>query len=522
MTDPTREVPTTRARPGEAGTADAPASPSDVDGLVHGLILHRKSRPTGVVPLDPRRPYTLGRGTGADLFFDDEAVSRLHASLKHDGAHWVLQDARSANGTFVAKRANVALDQDEGRRTHFAEARLLEPGETHTLSRDDVVFLGDAHAAICPANTDELRAAEKSGAPGSSDAAAGGRSNDDGTFASPAGQAYGAALRKAARALGPVLLIGRSGSGKTWAARRIHDGSARAGRFVALNAAALPQDPTQLRSALLGHKRGAFTGADRDLEGAWFAADRGTLFLDEIDSLAETGQAFLLTLVEQSADLVPLGAAPTAKAAHVDVRVIAASKVPLADAGLREDLAFRLVDGTIVEIPSLAERTGDIPFLIQEILAELAREDGASAPFSDEALRMCQRAAWPGEIRQLRSVVRTLSRDALFEGMPVVSSSDVQERLTLMARALGRTAAYAVKPRLTSADSARSGEGSDDDEDGPARSVNPRHLSRDDILAALDAEDGNIQRTADRLGIARGTLVAKMDRFHIERPGRQT
>jgi DNA-binding NtrC family response regulator len=165
-----------------------------------------------------------------------------------------------------------------------------------------------------------------------------------------------------------VLLLGPSGAGTTWAARRIHDQSGRRGAFVALNAAALPTDPAALRSVLLGHKKGAFTGADRDVVGAFVAADHGTLFLDEVDSLSAVGQGFLLTLLEQSGDLLPLGAPPLRAGetpARRDVRVVAASKLALAQAGLRSDLAYRLVDGSLVELLALAARRADIPGLVR-------------------------------------------------------------------------------------------------------------------------------------------------------------
>ena len=457
-----------------------------------GLHLHRRGRPRGALALDDTQPYAIGRGAQADVCFDDDAVSRVHAHLKREPAGWVVVDARSANGTFVADGGDMSTDA--ARAARFGTAPVHAPGTPHVLAPGDVVFFGDAHAAI-----EALAVVERDDARGEDRAA------HAAAASSARGERLARDLARAARTRGPALLIGPSGAGKTHAARAIHEQSGRRGRFIALNAAALPHDPTQLRAVLLGHKKGAFTGADADVEGAWRAADGGTLFLDEVDSLAPPAQAFLLTLLEQSGDLAPLGA-PGKGAAPVDVRVVTASKTSLADAGLREDLAFRLVDGAIIEIPSLAERREDIPALVRALLDELAREDGVAAPFGDDAIAACARAAWPGEIRQLRGVVRLLSREALSEGRAHVGAAEVEARLASLSRALGApsvSAARAAPP--------------------PAASPAPkkaRQLTRDDIAEALAAEQNNMQRAANRLGIARNTLLTKMEQFGIARPRR--
>jgi two-component system, NtrC family, response regulator AtoC len=449
-----------------------------------GLRLYRQGRAPGGLRLDPTETYTVGRAAHVDLCFDDEGVSRVHAHLKLEDGSWVLVDARSANGTFLcAGGADPDAELDGATlAAAFARARPLRPGEPAPLAAGDIVFFGDERSALFavgeapPESAVELPAL------------------------SARGRQLHQELARAARARGPVLLIGASGSGKTWAAQRIHELSGRRGRFIALNAAALPHDPTQLRSVLLGHKRGAFTGATQDLEGAWFAARDGTFFLDEVDSLGELGQAFLLTLVEQTGDLSPLGGAVVPRA--VDVRVVTAAKSALAEAGLRRDLAFRLADGAIVEIPRLAERREDIPDLVRQLTDELRREDGASARFSAEALATCAGADWPGEIRQLRGLVRLLAREALLEGRAEVSADDVRARLSVLARALGEP------PATTDVAPTRATGGG----------KNPRALTRADLERALAQVDGNIQRAAALLGVARGTMITKMDHFGIPRP----
>jgi DNA-binding NtrC family response regulator len=471
------------------------------------LIIHRRGRPSGLAMLDATASWTIGRGAGVDVCCDDDGVSRLHAHLKHDGGAYLLVDAHSANGTFVAAadvRSDAgALSDDAARRALFAHARLLLPGQPHTLAVGDVVFLGDAHAAL-EAIDDGASTSSMRSTPTASSASS--------SMVSEAGLRFERALQRAGRGRGPVLLMGPSGSGKTWAARRIHDESHRRGRFIALNAAALPHDPVPLRSVLLGHKKGAFTGATSDVEGAWTAADGGTLFLDEIDSLHPEGQAFLLTLLEQSGDLGALGAAAGAREVMRDVFVVAASKTSLQQARLRADLAWRLVDGVIVEVPDLAARRDDIPALVRQLVADLRREDGVSATFSDDAIAAAAAASWPGQVRQLRGVVRMLAREAIAEGRQVVSGDDVRARLVEVARALGDVGPATTPPSAPGSPPAA-------DHRPPLRKK-ARALTADDVREALRIEGGNIARAAERLDVARNTLIGKMDGFGITRPGR--
>jgi DNA-binding NtrC family response regulator len=402
---------------------------------------------------------------------------------------------------------DAVLNDDAARRALFARARLLLPGQPLTLAVGDVVFLGDAHAAL-EAVDDAVGTSSVLTASGVSSSSPSASSST----LSEAGLRFERALQRAGRARGPALLIGPSGSGKTWAARRIHEESRRRGRFIALNAAALPQDPVPLRSVLLGHKKGAFTGATSDVEGAWPAADGGTLFLDEIDSLHPEGQAFLLTLLEQSGDLGALGAAAGTREVRRDVSVVVASKTSLQHARLRADLAWRLVDGVIVEVPDLAARRDDIPALVRQLVADLRREDGVSATFSDDAIAAAAAASWPGQVRQLRGVVRLLAREALAEGREVVSGDDVRARLVEVERALGDLRPATTPPAVAGALPAA-------EHRTPPRKK-ARALTADDVREALRVEGGNIARAADRLDVARNTLIGKMDSFGIKRPGR--
>jgi len=172
----------------------------------------------------------------------------------------------------------------------------------------------------------------------------------------------------------PLLLLGASGSGKTYVADRIHQLSGRRGRFVNINCTHPPADPTALRSELVGHVKGAFTGAVEAKTGQLFLADGGTLFLDEVESLGREAQAFLLTLLEGADDLVPLGAPVSKGRPRPSFRLISASKQRLNESPLRHDLAQRLGRGDFIHIPSLEERREDIPTLALRFVEELAAE----------------------------------------------------------------------------------------------------------------------------------------------------
>jgi len=125
---------------------------------------------------------------------------------------------------------------------------------------------------------------------------------------SPASRALEGAIHRASRVDRPVFLLGSSGTGKMYAAHLLHELSGAKGSFVYVNSGGLPADRTHLHSQLLGHLKGAFTGATDKRVGLLFEADGGTLFLDEVESLVPEAQVFLLDLLEGREDLVPLGA----------------------------------------------------------------------------------------------------------------------------------------------------------------------------------------------------------------------
>ena len=201
-----------------------------------------------------------------------------------------------------------------------------------------------------------------------------------------------------------VLLLGETGTGKGYCARAIHRASNRADKpFVTVNCAAIPE--TLIESELFGHERGAFTGATREGGmGRILQANGGTLFLDEIGDMPVALQARLLNVIEDR-EVMPLGGN---KVVSVDVRVISATQhhplEMIARGQFREDLYYRL-NGITVCLPSLRERT-DVAELIRKLLDNEA--DGVALELEPALLERLVHHSWPGNVRQLRNVLRTM------------------------------------------------------------------------------------------------------------------
>ncbi|MBP9901761.1 MAG: sigma-54 dependent transcriptional regulator [Verrucomicrobiota bacterium] len=204
-----------------------------------------------------------------------------------------------------------------------------------------------------------------------------------------------------------VLIEGESGTGKEIVARSIHLKSARAEKpFISVNCAALPEQ--LLEAELFGHVKGAFTGAVADKPGRFQLADGGTLFLDEIGDLSAKGQGDLLRVLEDGTFRMVGGT----KMMRVNVRVVAATNKKLEEAvaagKFREDLWYRL-QIVPVFIPPLRERPEDIPLLIESFLEHFtSKHKRRRKKLAGEALQLCQRFPWPGNVRQLRNMIERL------------------------------------------------------------------------------------------------------------------
>jgi DNA-binding NtrC family response regulator len=212
-------------------------------------------------------------------------------------------------------------------------------------------------------------------------------------------------VRRLAPTRSTVLVCGESGSGKELIARALHfQGKQRSGRFLAVNCAAIPNE--LLENQLFGHRKGAFTGADRDQVGIFVHAGDGTVFLDEISELPPVTQAKLLRAIEQK-EVFPVGAN---EPVHVEARVIAATNRDLLErveqGQFREDLYYRLnVVG--IRLPPLRERREDIPELVDFLIAKHSRQLGKPVKgVTHEAMRMLSSCRWKGNVRELDNAIQ--------------------------------------------------------------------------------------------------------------------
>jgi transcriptional regulator of acetoin/glycerol metabolism len=280
----------------------------------------------------------------------------------------------------------------------------------------------------------------------------------------------------------PLLVNGETGSGKEAFAKAVHQASQRSSKaFVALNCAAIPE--SLIESELFGYRGGSFTGARKDgMRGKLQQADGGTLFLDEIGDMPLALQTRLLRVLEDR-QVVPIGGEPES----VNVRIISATHRNLlervADGSFREDLYYRL-NGLEVALPALRARS-DKSQLLDFLLAE---EAGGDTIMIDEAARQALLAFnWPGNVRQLRNVLRTLAA-LCDEGRIGI------EDLPVMIRQ-GSPAVRAV-----------------DESDHPLEDA-----ERSALLNVLEQTRWHMTHTAQQLGVSRNTLYRKLRKHGIER-----
>jgi DNA-binding NtrC family response regulator len=288
-----------------------------------------------------------------------------------------------------------------------------------------------------------------------------------------------------------VLITGESGTGKSLIARAIHRSSERRDKpFVEVACGALPEN--LLESELFGHVAGSFTGALGNKLGKFKQADGGTIFLDEIGTASPSMQVKLLRVLQEF-EFEQVGGTETFK---VDARVILATNERLeeavADGRFRQDLYYR-INVINIELPSLKERSADIPELAQHFLHRVCEETGKQVDgFSAEALAALQNYAWPGNVRELQNVVE---RAVLLGKGNFISSTDLppsvlaSESITFTP-SNGKTLKEALE--------------------GPERQI---------IVEVLRDNSWNRNATADQLGINRTTLYKKMKKLGLETPG---
>ncbi len=295
----------------------------------------------------------------------------------------------------------------------------------------------------------------------------------------------------AAPSSGRVLIDGENGSGKELVARAIHAQSARREEpFVEVNCAAIPEE--LIESELFGHEKGAFTGAVGRRRGKFELADGGTLFLDEVGDMSLKTQAKVLRALEEQA-FERVGGTESIK---TDVRVIAASNQNLPDltaAGrFRDDLFYRLNVIPIV-VPPLRQRKEDIPLLVEHFIRVFSLENGKRPKtMSVEALAYFLSYDWPGNVRELRNMVERL---VIMSPREVIGPEDLPPPLRPKEAGLP---ADQIKERTLK----------------DAREA----FERAYILAELRAQDWNMTRTSERLGIERSHLYRKLKAYGITPP----
>jgi DNA-binding NtrC family response regulator len=204
-----------------------------------------------------------------------------------------------------------------------------------------------------------------------------------------------------------VLITGPNGTGKELVAHWLHAKSNRSREpFVAVNCAAIPTE--LIESELFGHEKGAFTSAHKQRQGKFEQAQGGTLFLDEIGDMSLAAQSKVLRALQENL----INRVGSDKDIKVDVRVLAATnkdlKKEIEESRFREDLYHRL-SVILVQVPALKDRKGDIPFLVEKFLEDIAAENGANKKgISKQAMSKLQEFPWTGNIRELRNVVERL------------------------------------------------------------------------------------------------------------------
>ncbi len=307
----------------------------------------------------------------------------------------------------------------------------------------------------------------------------------------------------------PVLILGETGTGKELVARAIWQHSGRADKpFVAVNCAAIPD--TLIESELFGHEKGAFTNAVARRIGRFEQADGGTLFLDEIGDLPAQTQVKLLRVLQEKT----ISRVGGNEAVPIDVRVVSAThRDPgsmIREGTFREDLFYRL-NTSVVRLPALRDRRGDIPQLAGYFLARYSRDFGMDTPpLHQNALDELVAHDWPGNVRQLENIVRRALIDS--RGM-AISAATIRAAIEFAAGAApdapegasGGLAGY-LRGRL---EEAKNGE-----IPGAWESI-VEDVERELYRQAVELSHGNQTKIAKWIGVSRLTVREKLNKYAL-------
>jgi DNA-binding NtrC family response regulator len=291
-----------------------------------------------------------------------------------------------------------------------------------------------------------------------------------------------------------VLIVGESGTGKELIARALHEGSPRREKpFIAINCAAIPD--TLIESELFGHEKGSFTGADSREIGIFEAANGGTVFLDEIGEMNVAMQAKLLRAIQEK-EIRRVGGKVNI---GLDVRLVSATNKELEQeikrGTFREDLFYRL-NVIRVNLPPLRERGSDIKTLAEFFLEKYSKVAGITMDgISKQTLKLLMNYSWPGNVRQLESVIE---RSVLMAESNYIEPNDLPTEITASGSLAGGI-----------------------NFDLPAEGIDFELLEKGLIVKAMERAEWVIGKAAPLLGMSYKTLQYRLDKFEIDRPDKR-
>ena len=313
-----------------------------------------------------------------------------------------------------------------------------------------------------------------------------------------------------------VLILGDSGTGKEVVARNLHAHSSRKDKpFVPVNCGAIP--PDLLESELFGHEKGAFTGAISTRQGRFELANGGTLFLDEIGDMPLAMQVKLLRVIQERV-FERVGSNKSIKA---NVRIVAAThrnlENEIGEGRFREDLFYRL-NVFPIDVPSLSERTEDIPLLLEELIIRLESNKQGSVRLTAAAVSALQQYEWPGNVRELSNLVERL---LIIFPNGVVDTRDLPDKYRKGIDVTHETSTVSEIPRNKASMDSHSGDNLSSDGVLPAEGIDLKAhlltLESNLIKQALDDANGVVAHAAQRLNMRRTTLVEKMRKYGLQR-----
>ncbi len=481
----------------------------------------------------------VGRAAECDLRIDDPKASRRHALVRVlDSGACTVEDLGSQNGTYLREyslpaRLPVSLPLDTPI-TIGGTVLMLRCAPTIVSAPAPIVLSGASRctdsSAGAPGNAPgNANALEASAVGGRSTHCTSTRTSDDSRRSAVSQHRPSEGLVANggfSRRLSPhvariaqgsinVLLLGETGVGKEVFARRIHELSPRASKpMISLNCAAFAE--SLLESELFGYEKGAFTGAVQSKQGLIETADGGTLLLDEVGEMPLSLQAKLLRVLEQK-EVQRIGAL---RPRAIDTRFLSATnrnlEAAVAAGRFRQDLFFRL-NGVSIEIPPLRDQLDYIEELAETFVATACERGGRNVVprIAPEVFVFLRQHHWPGNIRELRNV---MERALLLNVGDWITLDDLP--VNLLAGAL-KAFRSAPPPQGTNAFAILNSTPT-----VPSRLTAPKVPTFDEapsdelarIISALAACDGNQTHAAKMLGIARRTLISRIETYHLPRP----